>query len=39
MLAIRRFGWSPENIRHAGNTLAFFGLPVPTLVIIVEYVL
>ena len=34
MLAIRRFDWSRENIRHAGITLAVVGLPV----IIVEYV-
>ena len=38
MLAIRRFDWSRENIRHTGITLAFVGLPVPTSVIIVEYV-
>ena len=38
MSAIRRFDWSRENIRHTGITLAFVGLPVPTYVIIVEYV-
>ena len=38
MSTIRRFDWSRENIRHTGITLAFVGLPVPTLVIIVEYV-
>ena len=36
--AIRRFDWSRENIRHTGITLAFVGLPVPTEVIIFEYV-
>ena len=29
---------SGENIRHTGITLAFVGLPVPTYVIIIEYV-
>ena len=38
MSAIRRFDWFCENIRHTGITLAFVGLPVPTYVIIVEYV-
>ena len=38
MSVIRRFAWSRENIRHTGITLAFVGLPVPTSVIIVEYV-
>ena len=38
MSAIRRFAWSRENIRHTGITLAFVGLLVPMLVIIVEYV-
>ena len=38
MSAIRRFDWSRENIRHIGITLAFIDLPVPTKVIIVEYV-
>ena len=28
--AIRRFGWSREIIRHTGITLAFVGLPAPT---------
>ena len=38
MSAIRRFDWSRENIRHTGISLAFVALPVPMLVIIVEYV-
>ena len=38
MSAIRRFDWSRANIRHTGITRVFFGLPVPTYVIIVEYV-
>ena len=38
MSPIRRFDWSRENIRHTGITRAFVGFPVPTQVIIVEYV-